>query len=59
MNKDTITERMKLLLAQKDMANTNVALFEGAIQDCQYWLNQLEGANDGQNNSTESSDTPK
>lgn len=38
---EAINERMAKLQDEHDKALANVNAFEGAILDCQYWLEQL------------------
>jgi hypothetical protein len=42
MNVDSIKSRIELLTAQAKQLELNLHAIGGAIQDCQYWLNQLE-----------------
>jgi len=42
MNKTKIQDRIKLLETERDQVKASLVAYEGAIQDCQYWLKQLE-----------------
>jgi hypothetical protein len=42
MNVDSIKSRIELLTAQAKQLELNLHAIGGAIQDCQYWLNELE-----------------
>jgi len=42
MNKEQIEARLKDLQTAKDQLQSNLLAHEGAIQDCNYWLQQLE-----------------
>ena len=42
MNVDSIKSRIEFLTAQAKQLELNLHAIGGAIQDCQYWLNQLE-----------------
>jgi hypothetical protein len=42
LNVDSIKSRIEFLTAQAKQLELNLHAIGGAIQDCQYWLNQLE-----------------
>jgi hypothetical protein len=42
MNKEQIQERIKTLEAEKEKAAQLLVMYEGAIQDCKFWLTELE-----------------
>jgi prefoldin subunit 5 len=42
MNVDSLKSRIEVLTAQAKQLELNLHAIGGAIQDCQYWLNQLE-----------------
>jgi prefoldin subunit 5 len=42
MNVESLKSRIELLTAQAKQLELNLHAIGGAIQDCQYWLNQLE-----------------
>ncbi len=42
MTKEKILERIKLLENEKEQVKATVIAYEGAIQDCRHWLQQLE-----------------
>lgn len=41
MNKETIEKRIQQLKAEQQQFVANVHGCEGAIQDCNFWLNEL------------------
>lgn len=43
LTKEKIEERLKKLEAEKANIIGALASYEGAIQDCQHWLKELEG----------------
>ena len=45
MNAEVIKARIELLTAQARQMEQNIQAISGAIQDCQYWLTQLEAKN--------------
>jgi hypothetical protein len=45
MTKDQIKARIEILTAQAKQLELNLHAIGGAIQDCQYWLNELEKPN--------------
>jgi len=45
MTTDQIKARIELLTAQARQMEQNLQAIGGAIQDCQFWLNQLEQTN--------------
>lgn len=49
MTLDKILERIKTLEQERDQLRNNLIAYEGAIQDCRHWLEQLE--KDEQDNS--------
>ena len=42
MNVESIKSRIEFLNAQAKQLELNLHAIGGAIQDCQYWLNELE-----------------
>ena len=42
ITKEAIIERLERLKADRDQVMGNLNALEGAIIDCQYWLEQLE-----------------
>jgi hypothetical protein len=42
MNVESLKSRIELLTAQAKQLELNLHAIGGAIQDCQYWLNELE-----------------
>jgi len=42
MTPEVINKRVEQLQAQAKQMEINLHAISGAIQDCQYWLNQLE-----------------
>ena len=51
MDKEKILERIKQLEDEKLRVQATYTVLEGAIQDSKYWLSQLEGESNGENNS--------
>jgi hypothetical protein len=45
LNVDSIKSRIEFLTAQAKQLELNLHAIGGAIQDCQYWLNELEKPN--------------
>ena len=45
MTTDQIKARIEILTAQSKQLELNLHAIGGAIQDCQYWLNELEKPN--------------
>ena len=45
MNVDLIKSRIEFLTAQAKQMELSLHAIGGAIQDCQYWLNELEKPN--------------
>jgi prefoldin subunit 5 len=45
MNVESIKARIEALTAQARLLEQNLQAIGGAIQDCQYWLTQLEQTN--------------
>lgn len=42
MNKDKINERIQTLEKEREQVKATLLAYEGALQDCNYWLSQLE-----------------
>jgi hypothetical protein len=42
MTPEVINKRVEQLQAQAKQMEANLHMISGAVQDCQYWLNQLE-----------------
>jgi hypothetical protein len=45
LNVESIKSRIEFLTAQAKQMELNLHAIGGAIQDCQYWLNELEKPN--------------
>jgi len=45
MTIDQIKQRIETLMAQGKQVESNLHMINGALQDCQYWLTQLEAQN--------------
>jgi hypothetical protein len=45
LNVESIKSRIEFLNAQAKQVELNIHAIGGAIQDCQYWLNELEKQN--------------
>jgi prefoldin subunit 5 len=45
MNAEVIKARIELLTAQAKQMEQTLQAISGAIQDCQYWLTQLDQTN--------------
>jgi hypothetical protein len=45
MNIESIKSRIEFLTAQAKQLELNLHAIGGAIQDCQYWLNELDKPN--------------
>lgn len=45
MNKEKLLERIKLLETEREQVRANLIVYEGAIQDCNYWLKELDVKN--------------
>jgi hypothetical protein len=45
LNIESIKSRIEFLTAQAKQLELNLHAIGGAIQDCQYWLNELEKPN--------------
>jgi hypothetical protein len=45
MNEAALKARIELLTAQARQMEQNIHAIGGAIQDCQYWLTQLDQTN--------------
>jgi len=45
MNAESLKSRIEFLTAQAKQLEMNIHAIGGAIQDCQYWLNELEKPN--------------
>ena len=56
MTKDQILERVSLLMKEREGVKLTLSAYDGAIQDCQYWLKRLEEEN--VQSHTEQSDQP-
>lgn len=42
MTKEQIQDRIKTLETEREQMKTTFAAYEGAIQDCKHWLEQVE-----------------
>jgi len=42
MNKEKIQDRIKTLETEREQLRQTLVAYEGAIQDCQHWLRELE-----------------
>ena len=47
MTREIIEARLAQLIAERDNLIANINLCLGAIQDCQYWLSQLDAPAQG------------
>jgi len=45
LNAESLKSRIEFLTAQAKQMELNLHAIGGAIQDCQYWLNELEKPN--------------
>ena len=45
MNIEQVKQRIETLMAQGKQMESNLHMINGALQDCQYWLNELEKPN--------------
>lgn len=45
MNVESVKSRIEFLTAQAKQLELNLHAIGGAIQDCQYWLNELDKPN--------------
>ena len=55
MTKDKLLERIKQLETEREQVKATLLAYEGALQDCQYWLSTLEQkeeVNGGDSNSS-------
>jgi len=43
LNIESLKSRIEFLTSQAKQLEINLHAIGGAIQDCQYWLNQMEG----------------
>lgn len=51
MTKEKVLERIKTLEMERDQVRSNLLVYEGAIQDCTFWLTQFDKkVEDGQDN---------
>lgn len=48
IKREQIEERLKLLEQNREQLQANINATEGAIQDCRYWLEKLEEADNGE-----------
>lgn len=44
MTKEQLTQRLQALTQERDKIIANVHAFNGAIEDCKYWLAEFEKA---------------
>lgn len=42
MTKEKVQERLNTLEKEREQVKTSLIAYEGAIQDCKYWLEQME-----------------
>lgn len=42
MNKEKIQDHIKTLETEREQLRLNLAAYDGAIQNCQHWLKELE-----------------
>lgn len=42
MTKEQVQTRLAQLTTEREQLRASLAAYEGAIQDCNYWLQQLE-----------------
>jgi hypothetical protein len=52
LNAESLKSRIEFLNAQAKQMEINLHAIGGAIQDCQYWLSQLESKNAVDQNSS-------
>jgi len=52
LNAESLKSRIDFLTAQAKQMELNLHAIGGAIQDCQYWLTQLESKNATDQNSS-------
>ena len=52
MNAESLKSRIEFLTAQAKQMEINLHAIGGAIQDCQYWLTQLESKDATDQNSS-------
>jgi len=45
MERQEIQDRINLLLKEQEQVKTVLGSYEGAIQDCKYWLQKLDTPN--------------
>ena len=41
ITREMVEKRLEQLTAERDQLVANLQAYNGAIQDCEYWLNQL------------------
>lgn len=46
MTKEKLLERIKQLEAERANLIQNIAAYDGAIQDCKWWLEQMENVSE-------------
>lgn len=46
MNKEAVQTRIALLERERELLRQNLIAYEGALQECQYWLKVCNGAVD-------------
>lgn len=54
MIKESIQERIELLKKDKNYHSNMLQMIEGAIQDCQHWLSELEKEEDNSESESDS-----
>ena len=42
MNKEKIQDRIKTLETEREQLRQTLVAYEGALQDCQHWLKEIE-----------------
>jgi hypothetical protein len=46
ITKETVQKRLQALIQKRDELTANVNAYNGAIEDCQYWLGEIQKAED-------------
>lgn len=42
MTKEQVQARLELLVKEQENCKATLAAYEGAVQDCKYWLTQID-----------------
>lgn len=59
MNKEKLEERIKVLEADRASCIQTMSAYDGAIQDCKWWLSQLSLSSDCLEDKTDGKQTTK